>query len=49
MIRYVDTLDQAKLKSFEWNYRKEELIQDFTGYDYEVKAGMEDYIRWENG
>lgn len=37
VIRYVDTLDQAKLKSFEWNYRKEELIQDFTGYDYEVR------------
>lgn len=36
VIQYVDALDQAKLKSFEWNYKAEELVQDFTSYSYEI-------------
>ena len=36
VIRYVDDLQGARLKSFEWNYSKEELIEDYTSFDYEI-------------
>ena len=37
VIGYVDDLQGKYLKSFMWNYLKEELIQDFTTYTYGIK------------
>ena len=37
VIRYVDDLQGQYMKSFMWNYLKEELVQDFTTYAYGVK------------
>ncbi len=37
IIRYVDDLQGQYMKSFMWNYLKEELVQDFTTYTYGVK------------
>lgn len=37
VIGYVDDLQGKYLKSFMWNYLKEELIRDFTTYTYGVK------------
>lgn len=37
VIRYVDNLQGQYMKSFVWNYLKEEVVEDFTTYTYGIK------------
>ena len=35
-IKFIDEQDQQYLKYFQWNYEKEEIVEDFTTYTYEI-------------
>lgn len=37
VIRYVDQMQGAYVPYFQWNYGKEELIQDLSDYSYEIR------------
>lgn len=37
VIRHVEELQGRYLREFSWDYEKEEVIQDFTTYDYEIR------------
>ncbi|MGN1267605.1 MAG: hypothetical protein ACI4UH_06670 [Dorea sp.] len=37
IIKFLDELDQRYLQQFSWEYDKEEFIQDFTTYTYEIR------------
>lgn len=37
VIRYVDQMQGAYVPYFQWNYGKEEVVQDDTEYSYEIR------------
>ncbi len=47
VIRYVDRLDGKYVKKFCWSYPKEEFVEDFTTYQYEMKLDEELYSAGE--
>lgn len=38
VIRYVDRLEGQYMKKFRWDYEKDEFIQDFTTYQYQIRV-----------
>ncbi|MEJ8733812.1 hypothetical protein [Mediterraneibacter sp. ICN-202921] len=47
VIRYVSQLNGIYIPYFEWNYGKEELIQDFTDYTYHIYMDGMPYLAGE--
>lgn len=43
VIRYVDRLEGAYMKSFRWNYERDAFIQDFTSYTYQIQLDGQPY------
>lgn len=43
VIRYVDELEGKHMKRFRWDYQKEDFIQDFTTYAYQIQLDGELY------
>ena len=43
VIRYVDELEGKYMKRFRWDYRKEDVISDFTTYTYQIQLDGELY------
>lgn len=37
VIRYVDQMRGTYVRHFQWNYKKEEMIQDFTSFTYDMQ------------
>ena len=44
VIRYVDQMNGANIRFFQWNYGREEMIQDLTGYSYSMYLNGEPYF-----
>lgn len=44
MIRYVDELEGKYMQTFQWNYRKDAFIQDFTSYVYQMQLDGNVYV-----
>ena len=47
VIRYVDQLNGTWIPYFEWNYGKEEMIRDFSGYTYQMYLDGNPYLAGE--
>ena len=41
VIRYVDQMQGVYVPYFQWNYGKEEVVQDETDYSYDIFSGRE--------
>lgn len=44
VIRYVDQLNGAYMRFFQWNYGREEMIRDFTDYTYQMYLDGRPYL-----
>ena len=44
VIRYVDQLNGASMRFFQWNYGKEEMVRDFTDYTYQMNLDGRLYL-----
>lgn len=44
VIRYVDQLNGAYMRFFQWNYGREEMIRDFTDYSYQMYLDGRPYL-----
>lgn len=47
VIRYVDQMNGANIRFFQWNYAREEMIQDFTEYSYGMFLNGKPYFSGE--
>ena len=44
VIRYVDQLNGASMRFFQWNYGREEMVRDFTDYTYQMNLDGRLYL-----
>lgn len=47
VIRYVDQMNGANIRFFQWNYGKEEMVRDFTEHSYSMYLDREPYFSGE--